>query len=281
MLYLLQPTVDYCGLEVTERRRITQAGYWLEGLCYSNGALYVGDRREVKSGGHSYSLAVYFVQSGDITLLDRLELGTGYWWPLSPRVDRHSRRVFVACGDSGVTVARLDGDRLVRERTLTCVRDAVSVDVMSADTAYVGDRDSHNVCVVDVRNDRITSTLETPDSVKGKTPYSLAVLGDSVMVRYGYPNTTLVVYSHGSHGLVRVIPNPGGLQFVSAVSTDCHSNFLVTDIRTESVFVMDASGNLRHSVNISAGSGPVDSAVVNRQLWAGCDNGNVVIMSSK
>ena len=46
-----------------------------------------------------------------------------------------------------MTVARLDGDRLVRERTLTCVRVAISVDVMSPDTVYLGDRDSRIVHV--------------------------------------------------------------------------------------------------------------------------------------
>ncbi len=197
-------------------------------------------------------------------------------------MDRHSRRVFVPCYDSGVTVARLDGDRLVSERTLTCVEWAISVDVMSPDTVYVGD--SKRVHVVSVTDDRKLSTLDKPDTARGESLHSLAVLGDSVMVCYG--PSTLVVYRHGSPAPVRVIPHPGGLEWVTAVSTDCRSNYIVTDIMTRSVFIIDSDGKLRHRVNIpdtdsDTYSEPMDCAVVNRQLWVGCYNGDIVIMSSQ
>ncbi len=277
----LQPAVDYRGLAVTGSRKVTQAGDELQGLCYSEGCQYVVEGQG-KLGRDSTSLTVYRVQSdsGDITWLDTLTgLGEGGW---CPRVDRYNHRVFVPCRYSGVTVARLDGDRLVRERTLTCVS-AISVGVMSADTVYVGDYDSYRVHVVDIRNDRITATLETPDTVRG-VPASLAVLGDSVIVCYGnfFP---LVVYRHGGSSPIRVIPLPVGLKYVYAISTDCHSNYLVTDWQTRSVFVIDTNGDLRDTVNIhtdrDTDSWPEDCAVVNRQLWVGFRNGYILMMSSQ
>ncbi len=263
---------------------MTQAGDRLRGLCYSDGCLYVAERREAELGRDRYSLAVYRVQpdSGDIKLLDRLTLmATDVW---CPRVNRHSQRVFIPCYERGVTVARLNGDRLVRERRLTCVRDAISLDVMSSDTVYVGDGISYSVAVVDIRADMITMTLEKPDTVREyERPYRLAVLGDSVMVCYGhgYDDPTLVIYRHNSPTPVMVIPRPGGLNGVSAVSTDCHSHFMVTDGETSSVFVMDSNGDLRHTVKIDADSRPRDSAVVNRQLWVGCGKGDIFILSSQ
>ncbi len=278
----LQLAVDYRGLAVTGRRRVTlQAGYTLRGLYYSDGCLYVQEGQR-ESG--RYNLTVHSVQSdsGHIIWLDTLTgLGEVGWpWSLCPRVDHHSRRVFVPRLTSGVTVARLDGDRLVRERTLTCVRFAISVDVMSPDTVYVGDYDSRSVHVVNITADRIISTLDKPDTMRGKVPLSLAVLGDSVMVCYG--RSTLVVYRHGSPAPVRVIPRPGGLEEVTAVSTDCRSNYIVTDYLTSSVFIVDADCELRHAVNIPhTDSEPQDCAVVNRQPWVGCGNGDIVIMSSQ
>ena len=267
----------------------------LDGLCYSEGCMYVVGEPD-ESGRDSLSLTVYRVQSdsGHITQLDTLTLlGTDYWLESQcPRVDRHSRRVFVPCRGRGVTVALLDGDRLVVERTLTCVRVAVSVDVISSDAVYVGDRHSRSVHVVDVRNDCITSTLDKPDKVKDLPPRCLAVLGDSVMVVYGY--NTLAVYRHGSPAPVRVILSHGGLREVSAVSTDCRSNFIVTDRNTRSVFIIDINGELHHTVNTDTDSDtdrdtdswtrdnrPWDCAVVNRHLWVGCVNGDIVIMSSE
>ncbi len=239
----------------------------------------------MESGRDSYILAVYRIQrdSGDITLMDKLKLGTGEW-PLyvCPRVDRHSRRVFIPCSGSGVTVAHLDGDRLAREKILTCVGAPMCVDVMSPDTVYVGGGSSGSVHVVDVRDDRITMTLEKPDTVSDKWPRSLAVLGKSVMVSYGdYPDATLVVYRHDGASPVSVIPQPEGLKAVTAVTTDCHSKFLVTDSQTKSVFVMDVRRNIRHKLNIDTNRDIVDCVVVNRQLWVGCHNGDIVIMSGQ
>ncbi len=252
------------------------------------GCLYTVERQQVEPGRYSYSLAVYRVHrdSGDITLLDRMELEVvDLMWPMCPRVERHSGRVFVPCWDNGVAVARLDhvdgdhGDRLVRERTLFCVRNPCSVDGMSPDTVYVCNHISESVHVVDVRHDRITSTLEQPETLRGELPWGLAVLGDSVMVSYSFG--TLVVYRHGNTTPIKVIPISAQLKDVSTVSTDCHSNFLITDSITKSVLVMGDGGNVRHIVNMDTISRPRNCAVVNKQLWVGCLNGDIVIMSSQ
>ncbi len=262
---------------------MTQKGYGLEGLCYREDCLYVVEGRQVEPDKAPLRLTVYRVESdsGHTTRLDTLTgLSKVYKpSPLCPRVDRHSRWVFIPSEESGVTVAHLDGDRLVRERTLTCVNDAVSVDVVSPNTIYVGDRRSLCVHVVDVTEDRITSTLEKPDTARGEGPYNLAVLGDRIMVGYGY--FTLIVYNDGSPTPVRVIPRPTGLERMTAISIEGHSNFIVTDYKTRSVFVINKNGELCHTVGIDTDKGLRDCAVVNRQLWVGCMNGDIVIMSSQ
>ncbi len=180
----------------------------------------------------------------------------------------------------GVKVARLDGDRLVREKTLTCVSEPISVDVLSPDTVYIGDME--RVHVVDVRDDRIMLTLEKPDPVElHEDPYRLAVLGNTVMVFYGNLAGGLVVYSHGNSVPVRVITHPEGLQSVSAISTDCQRHFLLTDQFADSVFVIDASGNLCHTVNTGTDGRLIDCGVVNKQLWVGTSSGHIIIMSSQ
>ncbi len=268
---------------VSGRSKI-QAGYRLTGLCYADGLLVAGEWRLSESRRNSHSLAAYQVQtdSGNITLLDRVELRTGLWRSLCPCVERHSRRLFVPCEEHGVTVARLEGDRFVMEKTLTCVKNARSVDVMSLNIVYVCDHHSHNVHVVEVRDDRILSTLEKPDKGRNQWPLRLAVLGDRVMV--ACTGRTLVLYHHGSPAPVRVIPWPGRLKDMTAVSTDCHSYFVITDADTKSLFTMDVSGNFHHTVDSDTDSGTeytLDSAVVSRQVWVGCRNGDIVIMSSQ
>ena len=290
----IQPPVDYEELRVTGLRKI-QAGYKLDGLCYSDGLLYVVEWREVEPGGNKVSLAVYRVSidSGDITLLDRLELEeSGGSFSACPRIERHSRRVFVPCWSSGVTVARLREVRLVVEKTLTCVMYAYSVDAMSPDTVYVCDWESASVLVVDVRDDMIKSTLKTPDTVMG-APQRLAVLGDSFIVSYAERDDSLVVYRHGSPAPIRVIeaavpapsgplPPPSGPKpRVSAVSIDRHLHFMVTGLNRNCVLVSDGSGNLRHTVNVDTAGFTRDCAVIGRQLWVGCSNGDIIIMSSQ
>ncbi len=279
---------------MTGQRNIIQVGRFLSGMSYSEGRLYTLEGCGSGSGTHSQTVAVYSVHrdSAEITLLDRLELWeTGIGWQIvCPRVDHHSQHVFVP-SDSGVAVARLDGDRLVRERTLTCVSVTVSVDVMSPDTVYVCDSRNKSVHVVDVRNDRITSTLQRPDITRDEVPARLAVLGDSVVVCYS-GNCPLVVYRHGSPAPVRVIPHPlTESNFVRVVSTDYQRHVLLADetFSKVTVSVLNISGDLYHTINFDKSDKfemiqtdyPVDCAVVNRQLWVGFSSGYIVKMSSQ
>ncbi len=263
---------------MTEERKFRE-GYRLAGLCYCDGCLYVTECSLVESDTHSNTLAAYRVHtdSGDITLLDRLDLRTSVQssFSRSPRVDRHSHRVFVPCGHYGITVARLHGDRLVRERTLTSVIPAVSVDVMFPDTVYMNT--FHSVHIVDVRDDRITLTLQKPDTKH--LPTCLAVMGDSIIV--GDIDGTLILYRHGNCAPVRIISCPGGLQHMHAVSTDRQSHFMLTDISKSSVLVMDVNMNLLHTVKIRSQFMPLECTVVNSQLWVGCLLGDIVILSSQ
>ena len=263
---------------------ICQTGYLALGLCYSDHRLFVCEAVEP---GYTYSLAVYSAHSDrrPITLLDRLELEKSITGAIFPRVERHSRRVFVPFR-SGVIVCRLHSDRLVLEKTLTCVRNPDSVDAMSPDIVYVCGLGENNsiVCIVDVREDRIMSTLDNPSLGPGypplKRPTYLAVLGDSVIVNYteGY----LAFYRHGSPAPVRVAQQPWreNMFHCKAVSTDYQHHFLVSNISGSSVYVTDITGNLRHTVSINAVI-DLDVAVVNRQLWVLCGDNHIAVMSSR
>ncbi len=194
---------------------------------------------------------------------------------ICPRVDHYSQRVFIP-GGSGVIVARLDGGRLVREKTLTCVKYPKSVDAMSPDTVCICGVGSGSVSIVDVRDDRIISTLNNPEGVTCEQPNSVAVLGDSIIVKYDIG--PLVVYRHGSPDPVRVPLRPEWGYLIS-ISTDRQHHFLITDSRTKNVLVVDVSGEVLHKVEIKAHSSIVDCAVVKRQLWVGCRNSDIVVMS--
>ncbi len=276
---MFQPPVDYSGLTETGRRKITQPGHWLCHLCYSDGCLYTL-QQPVLPDRHNVILAVYHVgrDRADITLLDTLELGL-LGLPLAmchSRVERHSQRVFIPRRKRGVTVVQFSDDKLVTERTLTCVKGADGVDVMSPDTIYVG---SDGVYVVDVKNDRITSTLELPTKGMGKL-FRLAVLGDIVMVADN--NATAVLYHHGSPVPVKVITFPSGvMRYLPAISTDFHHHFLVTDHGTNCVLVLDVNGQLRHTLKtVKTDPRIQECAVVNRQVWVGFDTGDILILSS-
>ncbi len=266
-----------------------QPGYMLYGLCYCDSKLCVvdgcGDTR------HTLRLAVYKVEDDDHTArtpLSEIEIGTidleqsdfplgVYAFP--PRIERYSQRLFVPFPGSGVTVAHLRGEDLVKEKTLSCVKGAVSVDPMSPDIAYVCDWDKACVHAVDVTQDKILHTLESlPGELMDRRPYRIAVLGESILV--GYDQAALAVYHHGSLAPVRVIPQLDKLQWVSTISTESGGHFLITDDEENCVFVLDVKGELRHRVNVCTKDSAIrDCVVVNRQLWVGCEHSNIIIMS--
>ena len=264
------------------RRKEIQTEYELCGLCYTDGKLYTAEQGQ-GSNALTYTLAVYKVHndSGDITLVDRLAL-TNLWLRymfsgdplfLCLRVESHSQCVFLPIFGRGVLVVHLDGDRLARKKILTCVPWASGVAVISPSTVYVCD--DRRVHIVDVRGDRTVSYLENP---KGMLPQQVAVLCDTVLVN-SIDVHTVALYLHGSLTPVRVISFPTRLR--SAITTAGQRHFLITDYNTKLVFVIDDSGNLSCKVNIDSESRAVDCVVVNRQLWVGCRNGDIIIMSSQ
>ncbi len=209
-----------------------------------------------------------------VTLLDTLDLEGEAW---DPHVDRQSGRVYIPCGHSGVCVVRYDGSKLVPVTTLRCVRDAHRLAVVSTDTLYVMDFATVTVCLVDVNQDRVTSRLQPPGEVGDEGPYNIAVLGDVVLVNYACPY--LVIYQHGVPTPGKLIPLPQGLGEVTGLTTDHHSSFLLCDSR--SVYVLDISGNLTHTIPIPGNREPLDCTVVGGQLWVGCSKGDIIVMSSQ
>ena len=157
---------------------------------------------------------------------------------------------------------------------MRCVAYALCVDIMSPDTAYVGDIDG-SVYVVDLTHDTIKATLEVASAVEARSLCGVTVLGDRVLV--GYPHT-LVIYRHGSLRHIKAVPSPGRM---TSVTTDRQHYYLLTHGDTNTVSVVDVDGNLCHTVSIDSDSKIADCTVVNRQLWVGCGNGAIVIMSSR
>ena len=245
-------------------------------MCYYSGRLYTVERRK-EDGSYRDRLAVYSVSDQDtVTLLDTLDLEGR---ARHPRVDRQSGRVYIPCGSRGVCVVRYDGSKLVPVTTLRCVGRAASLAVVSTNTLYVSDRDSETVCLVDVTQDRVTARLPPPREVSGEWPYSIAVLGDTVLVVY--TGITLFIYRHGVPTQGKPIPRLQGRKYVIGLITDHHSSFLVCDRVSRTVFVLDISGTLTHTIPIPGDRIPLDCTVVEGQLWVGCFNGDIIVMSSQ
>ncbi len=262
-----------------------QGEYGLLGLVYSDGCLFTHEEQSSEETGIERSvhyLSVYQVQgdSGNIKLLDSLKMATlTKYLPLSRfGVNPHNQRIYFPCGVNGVTVARLKDGRLVRERTLTCIAEAGGLGFMPPDTAYIRDETNRDVYTVDIKRDIITSTLQKPDKMPSLEPRSLAVLGNSVMV--GYTNNTHSIYLHGSPAPARVV-TVGPEYGVFTINTDCRQYFLLTDIRSKSVMVMDANGIHRQTVKVGTGRDPKDCVVVNGQLWVALLEGGIIIMSTQ
>ncbi len=243
------------------------------GMCHYSGRLYTVEGRD---GVGSYRLAAYSVTNQDtVTLLDTLDLGEGVG---DPRVDHHSGRVYIACGPSGVCVVRYDGSKLVPVTTLRCVGTADSLAIVSTNTLYVIDWDKMTVSLIDDTQDRVTTRLQLPQELTDTPPDNISVLGDTVLVGF---DETLVLYRHGVPTPGKVMPRPQGLKYVTALSTDHHSSFLVSSGRSHTVSVLDVSGNLTHTIPIPGDRQPRDCTVVGEQLWVGCDNGDIIVMSSQ
>ena len=226
----------------------------------------------------SFSLCMYQVTGQGLKLLDNVRLAEESCYP---RVDGHSQKVYIPGGlPSGVSVVSWEDNRLTPHPTLTCVDKCRSVGVMSKYTLCMCDTTNGNVSVVSVTDDTVTATLQKPEEVRNKNPSKTAVLGDSVLIWYEDKN--LVVYNKGVSSLSTMVTWPEGLQSVYGMSSDGVSRFLVCDRNSNAVFILDVSGKLCDKINIDTVS-PVavvrDCTVVYRNVWVGCLNGDIVVMS--
>ncbi len=281
--FVLQPSIDYYQPTEVGRINLKEQGLGdLQGFCYFESKLFVLWGHVGGCNMNVYT-AYYEEDTGaSITHLDSMPLPADCIG--SPRVDRCNHRIFIPCDVSGVVIARLEGDRLVTEKTLLCVEKPLDVDVISPDTAYVCDGDTYTVKVVDVTRDVITATLKKPEEVNNAIPMRLAVLGDRIMVMYMYGGPILAIYQcpYDSLDPIQVIPSPEDLNSVSAISTEARGHhFLLTDCKSRYMFVVDVKGNLLDTVNIEVDRYPCDCAVVGRQLWVGCSSGDIVFISSR
>ncbi len=254
----------------------------LLGLCYSKGKLYTVSWRIDTTSCNQLDrvlteMCVYNVEP-DSTKITKL-FSKRFLEVLSnmtPSIEQHSQRVFfpypyfAGTGVISADPSTWRGWDLVEEKPLRCVN-AFNVAPIAPDTAYMCD--SNGIHVVDVIHDTIKATLDTPSDLVDKRPRGVAVLGNNVMVSYG---DTLAIYSHGSNDPNKVVRSPGP---VSSISTDRHHYFLLTHSGKNTVSVVNVEGNLCHTVNIDSDRKIVDCTVVNRQLWVGCDNGAIIIMS--
>ncbi len=272
---LFQPPVDYDSMQVTRIHSI-QTVWQIFGMCYFSGMLYTTEKRN-ETLSVEYRLAVYSVTVQDtVTPLDTLDLVEALW---APRIDHHNGRLYFSCKSRGICVVKYDGSKLVLITTLACVGWPGDLALVSPYTLYVCDLDSHIVCLVDVIQDRVTARLQKPTEMRYSIPWSIAVLGDTVLV--GYINDNLLIYRHGVPTPGKSLPKPLGLKNAISLTTDHHSSFLLVGTDSKYLFVLDISGNVTHTISIPGDRKPCDCTVVGEQLWVGCLSGDIIAMSSQ
>ncbi len=242
-------------------------------MCYFSGRLYTTeDRKEAESA--EYRLAVYSVTDQDsVTLLDTLDLEEEPW---PPRIDHQNGRMYYSCMTRGIYVVKYDGSELVLITILACVGRAGALAVVSPYTLYVCDWYGDTVCLVDVIQDRVSTRLQ--NTAHGR-PWNIAVLGDTVLL--GTMGDNLLTYRHGVHTQGKQLPKPQGLRVISCLTTDHHSSFLLVDNVSNTLFVLDISGNVIHTISVPGDMRPRDCTVVGGQIWVACRNGNIIVMSSQ
>ncbi len=291
----LQPPVEFWKLKQHQRYQVQRPKKlpitwafdqdidFLWGFCYDENKIYcVEGWDEDGVCSYRYCLSMYESngQGGTLSLLDSILLGERCF---RPRADRQSHKVYIPCGKNGVKIFRCVESRLMTVGTLGCVRRAVDVAVMSVDSICVCDWEHYRVCIVNVRTDTVIRRLYRPAPAI-RRPYYVSALGKTILVCYhDYGGRdTMVTYRSDSQTFDRLLRIPDGLHFVSSITTDGHSSFLVTDWDSDSVFVLDKSGTLRHRIQPCTDSRRLlDCAVVQSQLWLWDGTGNIVVMASQ
>ncbi len=258
----------------TGQRRI-KAGVSLVGMCCTNNKLYTVERLPNKS----CILTLYLVDStASLILLDSLDLNCNMAW--RPRSGQNDMFVYVPIEKTGVLIARRRENRVVKDKMLKCVTDPSSVAEVSPGRLYVCDWETEAVYLVDTAMDRTLVKLQKPLEIEGKAPYHLAVLKETVLVRYA-GDDSLVVYRHDeNYAQGKLVSSPKGLRSVRGITTDNRYQFLLTDQWAHAVFVIDQSGKYKYTINIPGKGKPWDCVLRGTQLWVGCDNGDIVVMAS-
>ncbi len=252
----------------------TQAELDIVGMCYFSGKLYTTESWGDTGGGDGHRLAVYSVNyQENVTLLDTLDLEEIRYRPC---IDRQSGQIYFPCESRGIYVMRYDGSKLVTITTLRCVKSPDALAVVSPDALYVNDEDSETICLVDAARDRITTRLQVPGDYD-LDMIAIAVVGDRVLVVHG---KGLSIYRHGVTTPDTTLPYPQGLESMGGLTTDHHSSFLLLDHESHTLFVLDISGNVTHTISIPGNRQPGDCTVVDGQLWVACENGKIIVMSS-
>ena len=188
-------------------------------------------------------LTVYTgVRENDLMQLDTQYLDT--FQGARPSVDHYTGKIYIADRFRAVGVFWYDGTKLLELSSLICISAPGELAVVSRDELYVCDSDDRTVSLVDVNKDRVTAKLIAPDKIGRQRPDSIAVVGETLLVSYIYPELNLVIYRHGIPTPGKMVPRPQGLRSVTALSTDNHLCFLVTDGESNAVYVLDLSGKL-------------------------------------
>ncbi len=242
-------------------------------MCFSNGLFYAFQKTynrpravfgDVRLQRTTYWITVYSgVKENNLVQLDARGFRSTHLG--KPSVDHYIGQVYIPAIGNGVNVVRYDGTRLLKHPTLKCVPGASAVAVVSREALYVCDSVNGTVCLVDIKKDRVTARLDAPLEIHGdgRCPHHIAVVGDTILVSYPGPN--LVIYRHGISARGKMVPRPQGLTSVSALSTDNRKCFLVTDLPSSTVFVLDLSGKLIRAIRLPVNDA-VDCTVVDGQL---------------
>ncbi len=296
------------NLRVTRRHRIQYDR--LAGFCCDDSKLYCVEQQQRQQWNATYWLTVYEIRDdmsttryGGLRLLDRISV-EGLSENCQPRVDRISGRVYVPYEADGVGVFHfMNGHFMSAGFRVRCVK-AAGVTVHGQDSVFASDIKSGTVCQVSVSEDivirhtpatfscvyyipkmrplkekyKLSKVMEQECTKVPRIPFHVSVLGETVLVNYD--KNTLVMYHSDCPG--QKLKASEKVLKVSSITTDGHSNFLVTDEEADSVFVLDREGKYRDKIQPNLGKhswGLQDCAVFQAQLWLGYKDGSLVVMS--
>ncbi len=98
-----------------------------------------------------------------------------------PRIDVFTQYVYVPCDES---VFSCDDDCLTVRKTLKCVECPLGVAIHSMTTLLVCSAQNASVCLVNVVTDKVIREFQKPRKEWAKTPTSVSLLGETVLVCY-------------------------------------------------------------------------------------------------